>query len=183
MSAYFSLKKKKPVHFIVNGDPSARYVLNMLLWFIKHPKWWQSSTVRNHAQDLKNSSHHLFLCMLKSQNSFYHTPASQLPACLPTTSAYIQQYYQLWRRSEYKTFVSLRTKWQPDKSLKQENHEHKYYALNTDINLRNLFLNTLKWTMTQTAWLEQRPISAFFHLQNTVLHCGRYITSFPPWLS
>jgi len=76
---------------------------------------------RNHAWDLKNSSHNLFLCLLKSQNSFYHTPASQLPACLPTTSVYVKHYYQLWRWSEYNDmsfFKDKMTTWQKSKASK-----------------------------------------------------------------
>jgi len=36
MSAYSC---KKTVHFTVNADPSARYLINLLQWFIKHPMW------------------------------------------------------------------------------------------------------------------------------------------------
>jgi len=52
------------------------------------------------------------------------------------------------------------TTWQKSKASKSQT---QYYALNTDINLRNLFLNTLKWTsLNKQPDLKKHPISAFF---------------------
>jgi hypothetical protein len=115
MGAYFS-KKNHSLYFRCRSQCKI-----FVKFFIVVYPTSQVMTVkeRNHAWDLKNSSHHLFLCLLKSQNSFYHTPTNQLPACLHTNSAYVKHYYQLWRWSEYNDmsfFKDKMTTWQKSKT-------------------------------------------------------------------
>jgi len=67
---------KRTARFIVDADPSARYLLNLLQRFIQHPKWWQSRTETMHETLRIVPTTCSYACSSHKTHSIIHLPAS-----------------------------------------------------------------------------------------------------------